>query len=97
MFHAPSRQPLLGDVGSQLLVDAVHLEKAAPAETMDALAVELEAFASWQDLSGADRAGEKNAGPTRYAILRSNNDLSPIPVGTQVSPCAPRTDPSMRC
>lgn len=44
---------------SRLLVHAVHLEPAAPAETTDALAAELEALASWLGLSNVDSVCEE--------------------------------------
>ena len=47
---------------SRLLVHAVHLEPAAPAETQDALVAELEALAGWLGLRDVDRADERTAG-----------------------------------
>ena len=47
---------------SRLLVHAVHLEPAAPAETIDALGLELEALASWLGLSDVNSANERKAG-----------------------------------
>ena len=41
---------------SRLLVHAVHLEPGAPAETPDALGLELEALAAWLGLSAVERA-----------------------------------------
>jgi len=47
---------------SRLLVHAVHLEPAAPAETIEALAVELEALAGWLGLGNVARTCEAKAG-----------------------------------
>jgi uncharacterized protein YcaQ len=47
---------------SRLLVQAVHLEPAAPAETLDALIVELETLASWLGLADVDGTRARTAG-----------------------------------
>ncbi len=51
---------------SRLLVHAVHLEPEAPAETPDALALELEALAAWLGLGDVAGAGESKAGRPRF-------------------------------